>query len=67
MKSDLIDVTVCKHAETEKALLVSDDGIQSNAVWIPKSQCEIESKKEGGASAWILTLPEWLANDKGLI
>lgn len=68
MKSDLIDVTVQKHAETAKAFLVSDDGDKSKAVWIPKSQCEIEAKAcVGGEDFYELTLPEWLAKDKGLI
>lgn len=64
MKSDLIDVMVQKHAETPKAILVSDDGDEKKAVWIPLSQCEIEPKGKG---TFELTLPEWLAQDKGLI
>lgn len=68
MKSDLIDVTVQKHAETAKAFLVSDDGDKSKAVWIPKRQCEIEAKaRVGGEDFYELTLPEWLAKDRGLI
>ena len=72
MKSDLVDVTVRKHAETPLAILISDDGVQSNAVWIPKSQCEIERVEDNrvedsGRSLWTLTLPKWLAKDKGLI
>jgi hypothetical protein len=70
MKSDLIDVTVQMHAETGKAVLISDDGDKSKAVWIPKSQCEIEfdpSMKDLGKWIATLTLPEWLAKDKGLV
>lgn len=63
MKSDLIEVAVQLHHETEKAWLVSDDGEKKNAVWIPKSQAEIEPK----GKHHILTLPEWLALDKRLI
>lgn len=62
-KSDLIDVSVKLHHETEKAWLVSDDGDKDNAVWVPKSQAEIEPKN----GVFILTLPEWLATDKGLL
>ena len=62
-KSDLIDVMVQKHAETEKAVLVSDDGDKAKAVWLPKSQCEIEPCDE----YFKLTLPQWLARDRGLI
>lgn len=62
-KSDLIDVAVQLHHETEKAWLVSDDGDKARAIWIPKSQAELEAK----GAAHILTLPEWLATDKRLI
>lgn len=62
-KSDIIDVSVMLHHETEKAWLVSDDGEKDNGVWIPKSQAELE--KDG--NIYVLSLPEWLAKDKGLI
>lgn len=64
MKSDLIDVTVQLHHETERAILVSDDGDREKATWIPLSQCEILKRPNGIA---IVTMPEWLALDKGLI
>lgn len=63
-KSDLIDGAVVVHAETQKAVLVSDDGEREGAVWLPKSQIEIEKSRAG---ATVLTLPEWLAKDKGFI
>lgn len=62
MKSDLIDVEVMLKAETAKAYLVYDAD-PSEAVWVPKSQCELE--KNNGTCT--LTLPEWLAKEKGLI
>ena len=62
-KSDLIEVAVQLHHETDKAWLVSDDGDNDNAVWIPKSQAEIEP--DGGCH--MLTCPEWLAIDKELL
>ena len=64
MKSDLIDVTVQLHHETERAILVSDDRDREKATWIPLSQCEILKRPNGIA---IVTMPEWLALDKGLI
>lgn len=63
MKSDLIDLAVQLHHETGKAWLVSDDGDREKAVWIPKSQAEIEAD----GKIHLLTCPEWLAQDKGLI
>ena len=64
MKSDLIDLEMLLHHETEKAILVSDDGDEKKAVWIPKSGCEFE-RKDG--SFVTVTMPEWRALDKGLI
>ena len=63
-KSNLCDYTVQLHAETEKAWLVSDDGDKLKAVWVPKSQAELEPHERG--NAYVLTLPEWLAIEKGL-
>lgn len=67
--SDLVDVTVRVHAETEFAILVSDDGVESRAVWLPRSQIEIApAPGVGGAKNIILvTAPEWLLLDKGLL
>lgn len=62
MKSELVDIEVTIHAETDLAILVSDDGDKGNAVWLPKSQIEIE--KSG--KTYVVTMPEWLADDKGL-
>jgi hypothetical protein len=58
---DLIDLTVILITETDKAILV-DDG--DNRVWLPKSKVEIEPRSDGSHT---VTLPEWLAIDKGLV
>ena len=39
--SDLHDLTMTLHRETDKAVLVSDDGDIRRAVWIAKSQIEV--------------------------
>lgn len=65
MKSDLVDVFFTKHAETEKAVLVSATGEKADAVWIPLSQIEIYPIGVNGV--FEVTMPEWLALDKGLI
>ena len=64
MKSNVIDMDLHIHARTEKAIKVSDDGDRDNAVWLPLS--EIEIHRTVGTIIEI-TLPEWLALDKGLI
>lgn len=64
MKSDLVDLTVQIHMTTERAILVSDDGDDEKAVWLPLSQIEVERQSGGFAT---VTVPEWLAKNKGLI
>ena len=66
MKSNLIDIAGCLHAETEKAILFSDTAMREDAVWLPKSQIEFEH--DGGRVDFVtVTLPERLAQEKGLI
>lgn len=60
-RSDLVDIAGTLKAETELAILF-DDGAQ--AVWLPRSQIEIDRGFDG---LFVVTLPDWLANDKGLI
>ena len=62
-RSDLIDVSVVLVRQTDKAVLV-DHGGEAN-VWLPRSAIEIE--KDAGGKTWTITLPERLAQSKGLI
>lgn len=64
MKSNVIDIDVDVTARTEKAVLVHT-GNKEEAVWLPMSQIEISQSGFGGIET--VTLPEWLALDKGLI
>ncbi len=64
MNKELVDLTVTLHHETEKAFLVSDSGDRDKAIWVPKSQCEVEVLK---GNTVILTMPEWLAIERELI
>lgn len=74
MKSDLIDI-VCqirRDAPTQQAIAVADGTTQKDAqgnerekwFWLPRSQIEINQGDNGLA---IVTMPEWLATEKGLI
>lgn len=63
-RSNLIDITVSLLHQTERAVLVTT-GMNEDAVWIPKSRCEIAPAAIGGL--WELTLPEPLAIEKGLV
>lgn len=62
-RSTLIDISVVLVHETEKAVLV-DHGGDGN-VWLPKSAIEIEADSNGKTHT--VTLPEALAQEKGLI
>lgn len=64
MKSNIIDIDVECNARTEKAVLVHT-GDKSKSVWLPLSQIEIEPSGIPGIET--VTLPEWLALEKGLI
>lgn len=66
-RSNLIDISAILAHETEKAFLL-DVGTEEN-IWVPKSQCEIDVEEDDRlpGTAVIVTLPEWLAEKKGLI
>ena len=64
MKSNVIDIDGVIEAKTEKAVLFHD-GDKSQAVWLARSQIEIE--ETGVAGIVTVTLPEWLALERGLI
>lgn len=64
MKSDLVDINVKLLHKTESAILITLDG--ETKIWLPRSLIEFEEDKEG--IGWtLITLPEWLALEKGLI
>lgn len=54
---DLVDISGEVRAQTERAIQFFDG---DTAVWLPRSQIEIN---DDGT----VTMPEWLAVDKGLI
>lgn len=64
MKSNIIDIDVEVTHRTEKAVLVHT-GNKEEAVWLPLSQVEVSPSGFGGIET--VTLPEWLAQEKGLI
>lgn len=83
-RSSLVDVMMVLHHETSPgqsergAVLVSSDGEERAAIWIPKSQCQVERfdktadghRKNGQAAQFpivTLTMESWQAQNKGLI
>jgi len=64
MKSNIIDIDGAIEHSTEKAVLFHL-GDKTKAVWLPRSQIEIEDTGIGGIHT--VSLPDWLALEKGLI
>lgn len=62
-RSNLFDVSMHLHHETARAILVSDDGNRDHAVWLPKEHVEYERTSPG---VYLVTMPEWLAIERGL-
>jgi hypothetical protein len=62
VKSNLVDIACILKHETPAAWLVHDG---DRDIWLPKSQCELEPGKDG--KPCIVTMPEWLAQEKELI
>ena len=78
VSSSTIDLEMVLHYDTGKAVQVSDTGEEKRAVWLPSSQIQINRngrdvpavKNDGQHTILpvvMVTLPEWLAKDKGLI
>ncbi len=65
-RSDLHDIPVRVRRETDLAWGIADENNPGEIIWLPKSQCEIEHG-EAPNEADILTAPEWLLKEKGLI
>lgn len=64
MESDLVDLDVQVLHETKRAALVTLD-VPENGVWLPKAK--IELSETGIVGIMTVTLPEWLALERGLI
>jgi len=58
-----VEITVEVIKETELAVLVTDG---DEEVWLPKSHIETDEDFISGVAIEI-AIPEWLANEKGLI
>lgn len=55
---EIVDISGELIHETERAWLFTDG---ENRVWLPKSICEWDEQ------AGVMTVPEWIALEKGLI
>ena len=67
---ELVTLILHLHHETKKDFLVSKDGDEAHAVWIPKWQCEewtCKQRPDKGDKMYEFTIPEGLAMIKELI
>ena len=62
-RSDIIDIEGTVHHRTDMAVLFSTSGERDDAEWLPNSQIELDDS----SAIVVVTLPEQLALDKGLI
>jgi hypothetical protein len=62
---EIVDVQVELLHETDKAYLVTIDG--KTKVWVAKSVCELEHDADPKLHLWTLTLPAWMAEERGLV
>lgn len=60
MKAELVDFPVHVKHDTARAWLAT---VGDKDYWLPKSQCQIDFD----GRHYTLTMPEWLAKEKGLI
>ena len=63
--NNLIDITLTFHWEITNAICVSDN--DGPSIWLPKSQIESLVGDPAPGDTVTVTLPEWLAMEKGLI
>lgn len=64
MRSDLTDLDMHLHFDRPLSIRASLTGDYKDAVTLPKSEIEIEHKDSRNI---VVTLPQWLAEEKGLV
>jgi len=62
---ETVELSLQCHAETGKAMLLSDDGDEKNAIWIPKSQIVALPTETSGIGTY--EIKEWIAKKNGMI
>jgi hypothetical protein len=68
----LVDLAMVEHTRTRDAVRVSDTGDERRAMWMPLSQVRVHARETndlilGGGAPVVVTAPEWLARERGLI
>lgn len=63
-ETNYVELNVHCHAETTKAALLSTDGDEGNAVWVPKSQIRGSVDRDKDSA---VEIAEWIAEREGFI
>ena len=66
MTDRLETISLTYHSCTAKAVLLSQDGLKKNAVWLPLSQISVEPADPAPDDVVEVTGPEWLLQKNGL-
>ena len=67
VRSNLVDLKAYFVRSTEKGIGIARSDRAGPTIWLPKSQIEIEPREPKGGALIEVTLPSWLAREKGLI
>ena len=67
--SDLVDVLLCLHDTRDRSVMVSNTGLSKDVFFLPLSQIEVAVPDKSYPDSRIreITMPEWLAMEKGLV
>jgi len=65
MRSNVTDIDAILVHQTGAAILVKTDE-DTTGVWLPKSQVEVHWGGDA-SGAVVVTVPDWLATEKGLV
>ncbi|MAB00139.1 MAG: hypothetical protein CMN87_12275 [Stappia sp.] len=66
------DIAMVEHKRTRDAVRVSVAGDERRAMWLPLSQVRVHTRETndlilGGGAPVVVTAPEWLARERGLM
>jgi hypothetical protein len=67
-KSESYEFIGVVHRSTDRAMKISESGEEKEAVWLRISEIEVAPGPRIKGVAWSkITVPEWLAIEKGLV
>lgn len=65
-EDDREEVTLYIHVVTERAALVSDDGDDTNGVWLPRKFVDTADGRALVTGKHTILVPQWLLEKEGL-